>query len=110
MSAAELLADHGVQAAVVRLLSVSDLDAGQICSRLSNKKYVFVMEEVCSGSGIRETLASAIHEHLPACHVTGVDLGHNYVTHGSVDSLYQEHGLDAQAVCNSILGVVCGEK
>jgi len=110
MAAAELLAEHGVEAAVLRLLSVSYLDAGQICSRLSCKKNVFVMEEVCGGSGIREALASAIHEHLPACHVTGVDLGHNYVTHGSMDSLYQKHGLDARSVCDSILGVVCGEK
>ena len=109
IAAAERLSCHGVEATVLRLLSVSDLDARRICSLMSSKKNVFVMEEVCRGSGIREALALSIHAYLPDCRVSGADLGHNFVTHGSVDTLYQRHGLDAQSVCDSILGVIHGE-
>ena len=62
------------------------------------------MEEVCGGSGIRETLAMDLN-----AKVTGIDLGHNFVTHGSMDALYQKHGLDAQSVCDAVLEVLRSE-
>ncbi len=110
LSAAELLSRQGVEATVLQLLCISDMDVTQICDFLSSHKHVFIMEEVCGGSGIRDALAQAICGYLPDCSVTGVDLGRNFVTHGSVDALYHRHCLDAESVCNSILEVVRGEE
>ena len=109
MEAADLLAERGIEVTVLRLLSVSDLNADQICRELSLTKIVFVMEEACNGSGIREELAQKIHEQLPDCNVTGVDLGRNFATHGRLDALYRKYGLDGQSVCDSVLEVVHGE-
>ena len=109
MEAAERLSEQGVEATVLRLLSVSDIPAEQVCNLLTSKKYVFVMEEVCGGSGIRESVAMLIHTYLPDCVVSGVDLGRSFVTHGSMDALYHRCGLDAQSVCDSIMEVIHGE-
>ena len=109
MEAAERLAERGVEVTVLRLLSVSDLPAQQMCALISSRKKVFIMEEVCEGSGVRESVALSIHACLPECIVTGVDLGRNFVTHGSMDTLYHKCGLDAQSVCDSIMEVIHGE-
>ena len=104
MNAAELLAARGIEATVLRLLSVSHWDVEQIYDLMSAKPKVFVMEEVCGGSGIREALAMDLDANL-----TGVDLGHNFVTHGSMNSLYLKHELDAQSVCDRVLEVLRSE-
>ena len=109
LDAAECLAAKGVEATVLRLLSISDLPAKQIKSLMASGKPVFVMEEVCNGSGIRDSLASQIHSMCPDCEVTGVDLGSDFITHGSVDQLYRRYGLDAQSVCDSVLEVLRSE-
>ena len=106
MDAAELLSANGVEATVLRLMSVSDLPVKKICEEMAHNCPVFVMEEVCGGSGIREALALGLQR---ACSVSGVDLGHNFVTHGTVDQLYKQCGLDAQSVCDSILEVLRSE-
>ena len=108
MAAANLLSAKGVEATVLRLLSLSEMQPRHICSLMSSKKYVFVMEEVCGGSGIREALALAIRDILPNCNVSGLDLGRGFVTHGSMDDLYRRYGLDASSACDSILEVICG--
>lgn len=110
MAAAELLSQLGIEATVLRLQCVTDIPAAQIRDMLSQKKNVFIMEEVCGGSGIREALALALRDLIADISVTGVDLGHNFATHGSMDTLYQKYHLDAKSVFNSILEVVRNEK
>lgn len=104
LEAAELLSAHGVEATVLRLLSVSDLQ--QLHGHMAESKIVFVMEEVCARSGIREALALKLGDGF---HVAGVDLGRNFVTHGSISDLHRKYRLDPQSVCDSILEVVRSE-
>ncbi len=106
MKAAELLSARGVEATVLRLMSVTDLQTKELCDLMSSKKNVFVMEEVCAGSGIREELALLLHQCVPDCNVSGIDLGRNFVTHGSMDALYRQHKLDAESVRDLILEVM----
>ncbi|MBQ8834635.1 MAG: 1-deoxy-D-xylulose-5-phosphate synthase [Oscillospiraceae bacterium] len=94
LSAAEKLAQQGIEATVLRLLSVSDLDTAQIAAQLSETKKVIVAEEVCYGSGIREALAWELKD----CHVEGIDLGPDFVTHGAQKKLYECCGLDAESI------------
>ena len=106
LDAAERLAEQGVQATVLRLLSLLELPLDQIKKLMASGKPIFVIEEVCNGSGIRDMLASQMREICPDCVVIGTDLGSGFVTHGSIDQLYLRHGLDAQSVCNSVLEVL----
>ena len=94
LSAAEMLAQQGIEATVLRLLSVSDLKGVQIRAMLPECNRVLVVEEVCSGSGIREALSWE----LKGCQVEGIDLGPDFVTHGAQSKLYACCGLDAESI------------
>ena len=107
--AAALLAEQGIEVTVLRLQELSEIPVEGILRGLSDKRRVCVLEEVCTGSGIREAVSFALHQVLPDVSVTGIDLGRRFVTHGNVSSLYRCYGLDAQSVCDHILEVVRNE-
>ncbi len=98
MAAAELLAEQGIEATVLRLLTVSDLPAAEVAGKLSEKHNVVIVEEVCNGSGIREALAWELNKLCPDCRIDGIDLGRDFVPHGSQKELYKHCGLDGSSV------------
>ena len=98
MAAANTLAEQGVEATVLRLLSVSDLPAAKILEECSENRCVIVIEEVCTGSGIRESLAWELHRLDNSFRVDGIDLGADFVTHGSQQRLYEQCGLDSRSI------------
>ena len=98
LEAAQMLAEQGVEATVLRLLTVSDLPAKELVSNLPENHRVIVAEEVCRGSGIREALAWELQKEVPDCQVFGMDLGRDFVPHGSQKELYRHCGLDARSI------------
>ena len=98
LEAAELLAKQGVEATVLRLLTLSALPARQIAALLPENRRIVVAEEVCTGSGIREAISWELNEICPDCRVYGVDLGADFVTHGSKKELYAHYGLDGESI------------
>ena len=98
LQAADVLSEQGIEATVLRLLTVSALDVSKIIENLSDNHHVVVVEEACAGSGIRETLAYEIGKKCPDCVVDGIDLGKGFVTHGSLQALYRQHGLDGESI------------
>ena len=98
MEAAELLARDGIQATVLRLLTICPLDVTQIARYLSDHQQVIVVEEVCAHSGIREALAWELRRILPDCRIDGMDLGWQFVPHGAQNKLYEYCGLDAASI------------
>ena len=109
MDAANLLEDRGISVSVIRLLTVEPLPAEALAACLPDHMPVFVVEEVCSGSGIREALAWELAKYKPDCKVHGLDLGKNYVAHGGVKTLYKHCGIDHNAIADTILEVLKGE-
>lgn len=102
MDAAGLLERQGIQATVLRLLSVAPLPVEQILEQLSENRHAVIVEEVCGGSGIKEALAWELQHRDPRCRVDGIDLGHNYVTHGDMKSLYRHYGLDSGSIAEFV--------
>lgn len=100
LEAAEILADSGVEATVLRMLTLSDLAADEVLAKMSEKKVLILAEEVCGGSGIREALAWEIHQKNPCCRIDGIDLGRGFVPHGSLKQLHRHCGLDAESIAN----------
>ena len=98
MDAAQLLSEVGIEATVLRLLTVSNLAADEITKKFSETKVGIVVEEVCNGSGIREALAWELHQLQPACRLYGIDLGKRFVPHGSLKELHRHCRLDAAAI------------
>ena len=103
LKAADVLADFGVSVGVLRLLDVSCLNIEQIAAYIGDCRYLFIMEESLHNSGIREAIACLLTEKKPMCCVNGVDLGSEFITHGSITELYRHCGLDADSVAKQIL-------
>ena len=110
LDAADILDNRGIQATVLRLLTVAPLPAQQVLEQLSDDPYVIVLEEVCAGSGIQYELASELTRCRQNCHLEGIDLGPGYVTHGTMDALYRHCGLDAMSVADYVQEVLTVEK
>ena len=98
MDAAEILARQGIQATVLRLQTVAPLPVAEIVKQMSANRHVVIVEEACSGSGIRQELAWQLIHELPGCRVDGIDLGSRFVTQGDLKMLYQYYGLDSQSI------------
>ena len=106
LAAADILSDKGVDIGVIRLPQIAPLPVCALETALKGYGKVLVIEEVCNGSGIYERLAMQVKQSMPGCEFSNIDLGHNYVTHGSVKELYQHHGLDAYGISKHIQEVL----
>lgn len=98
MDAAEQLSQYGIEATVLRLMTVSDLATDEIIQKMSENPVLLVVEETCSGSGIREAVAWELHQKMSECRVYGMDLGREFVPHGSRKELLNHCGLDAASI------------
>lgn len=106
MEAAEQLAQQGIEATVLRVMTLSDIVSEEIVKAMSRNKLLVVAEEVCTGSGIREALAWDMRKVCPECRVEGLDLGPDFVTHGNQKKLYESLGLDGMSIAEAVKGVL----
>ena len=104
--AAELLSKEGIQATVLRLLTVSRLPVEEILALMSENRRLVLAEEVCTGSGIRGALAWELERRCPELKMEGLDLGADFVTHGSTKKLYEVCGLDSASIARAAKDVV----
>ncbi len=100
LNAAAILEEQGIHAAVVRLMKLNPLPADGLEAALSDCRCAIVVEEACTGSGISEAVAWTLAERIPGCRVDRLDLGDQFVTHGTVTELQRIHGLDPQSIAN----------
>ena len=100
-AAACLEKDH-ISAAVLRLLTVKPLPIREILSHISPDAYVLIAEETLRGSGVGQALAVEIQKDRPGCRVDVLDLGEEFVTHGSLDALYHHCKLDGKSICHYV--------
>ena len=98
LDAAEELAKQGIEATVLRLLSVCPVPSEQVAAFLQRTKLALIIEETAAGSGIREALAWDLAKLCPDCRVDGIDLGRDFVPHGTLRELYERCGLDAASI------------
>lgn len=105
IEAADLLQKQGINATVLRLMSVAPLPVEQILEYVSDDEHIVILEEVSGNCGVGQALAYELNKRLKNICVDIIDLGCRYVTHGSVDELYKHYGLDAKSVVNRILEV-----
>jgi 1-deoxy-D-xylulose-5-phosphate synthase len=106
MVAADSLKGQGIDAGVIRLISLKPLPVDFLATAIDTAKYVLILEEICDGSGVYEALAWQLRERLPNCKFSHVDLGDRYITHGSMEKLYHEYGLDSQSIVKHIQEVL----
>lgn len=98
LDAAEMLKTMGIEVTVIRLMKLNPLPIDAICAQLGDIRNVLVVEEVCHGSGICQDLAWQLQQIKTNCRVYGLDLGKDFVTHGSVSLLREHCGIDADGI------------
>lgn len=106
MKAADELEALGINATVLRLLTAAPLPVYHMLTMMSRTPHVVVVEETAAGCGIRETLAWELQHLKPGVRVDGIDLGHQYVTHGDMNSLYRHYGLDSNSIASYVQEVL----
>ncbi len=109
MQAADLLAKQGIEATVIRLLTLSPLPAADVLKNMAKDAPVVIVEEAMSGAGIQQALGWQLREADPDLRVYGRDLGAHYVTHGDMASLYHKHGLDGDGIAQFVKEVCARE-
>ena len=97
LDAAQTLSQQGIEATVLRLLSLGQLPAREVLTKITGSRVV-ILEEAAAASGIREALAWELHQLDNGLTICGRDLGENFVPHGSAKELYHHCGLDAEAI------------
>ena len=109
LNAAAILNQQGIDTSVIRLTQIKPLPIDDLVSALAGMKHIVIVEEICEGSGIYDAVAWQLRERLPECAFTHIDLGDQYVTHGSMDALYRQHGLDSDSIASHIQEVLAVE-
>ena len=109
LEAARILDEQGIDAGVFRLMSVAPLPMDALVDALNGYRHVLILEEAAAGSGIGDALSHCLRMAMPGCSVQISDLGHRYVTHGSVKQLYEKHGLDAVSIAKKVQEVLTCE-
>ena len=109
MQTAEILATHGVDAAVVRLLKINPLNAEGLLNKMPVSDKVIIVEEIAGSCGIHESLSCLLKEKNPNLLVKGYDLGTRYIPHGSVEELYDLCGLSPEKLAKTIMEVLQNE-
>ena len=106
MDAANILETKGISTRVLRLTQLNPIPIKQILEQMSSCRYVLIVEEVDGNSGLKESIAWEIYKHIPGCTIDGINLGHQYVTHGSINTLYDRYGLSAEKIADHIAEVL----
>lgn len=109
VAASQILQQSNIEATVLQLLSVSPLSAHQVLPYIGAAKTVVIVEEICTGSGISQTLGFEIMRQNANVQVHSLDLGKDFVTHGTVDQLYTHLGIDAHSIAEYVQEVLTGE-
>ena len=101
LAAADLLAEQGIEASVIRLTRLAPVQIDDLCSALSGMTDVLIAEE--ASAGLSEALAWKL-----GCgyKIAIADLGREYVPHGSCQELYRKYGLDAASLAEKMKEVL----
>ena len=100
--AADLLADQGVSARVVDMRWVKPVDEAEIARAAQTRLVVTLEEGVIAGGAGSAVLESMAAQGLLAP-VLQLGIPDNFVTHGKVDQLFHQLGLDPEGIAASVM-------
>jgi len=105
LTAAEILRGEGIFVSVLRLRMLSLDSIHRTLQELDPHTHIFVIEETCGGGIAGELALRLSGQNTNRC-ITGIDLGKQFVPHGTVNVLYKQFGLDAQSIAGRIMDVL----
>lgn len=103
LGAAEILADHGVDAQVINIHTIKPIDEELIISAAQKTKRIFTVEEHSVIGGLGSAVADVLSENCPT-KLTKIGVKDTYGHSGNAVKLLHEFGLDAEGIANTVLG------
>jgi len=103
LDAAEILAEHGVDAQVINIHTIKPIDEELIISAALKTKRVFTVEEHSVIGGLGSAVADVLSENCPT-KLTKLGIKDKYGHSGTAKELLHEVGLDAEGIANTVLG------
>ena len=109
VESADLLSSEGIDTAVLRLQTVSPLPIDQVEAALGDVKRILFVEEICCDSGVHQALYWALQKRMPNVRFEVIDLGGEFITHGSLPQLRKQIGIDCDAIVQKVREVCSHE-
>ena len=102
VSAAELLAEEGIEAAVANARFVKPLDQELICELARGCGLVVTVEENCAAGGFGSAVGELLYQQDVRVPLLCLGLPDEFVEHGSREVLLGSVGLDARSIADRI--------
>ena len=112
LAAASALEKQGISAEIIKLGQIKPNSFGITVDSLKKTGCLVVAEDVCAPGSVGEQIAAAAEEsHIPLKGIKLLNLGDGIVTHGSVQELLHDYGLDGEGIARSAVEVFrdCGK-
>jgi len=106
--AAELLVSEGVDSSVVNMRWVKPIDYEMVSWAAANHRLIVTVEENTGVGGFGAAVLEALSDLGIQIPVLRLSIPDCFVTHGSMDKLLAEVGLDAEGIRAAVLGRVTG--
>jgi 1-deoxy-D-xylulose-5-phosphate synthase len=106
--AADILESRGIHISVIRLTRIHPMPVEALEVALAGHEHILIAEE--ASGGIAENIAWNLSRRLSDAKIRICDLGHDYVSHGDIHSLYKHYGLDAHSLADRFMEVRKVEK
>ncbi len=107
---AEKLNDRGICAEIVKLNRLAPLSADEALESISKTGKLFIAEDVCDADCIgRQLLAKTAERGICVKSAAICNLGDGIVTHGTVDELRKDCGLDIDSLLDKAIRLARGE-
>ncbi|MCD8254256.1 MAG: 1-deoxy-D-xylulose-5-phosphate synthase [Oscillospiraceae bacterium] len=107
LSAAEILEQKSIRAAVLKLNRLTEPDF-RLDGELAAIPAAVVAEDCAAAGCVGQSLAAALAERGAAMRLKMLNLGSGVVQHGSVDALRRACGIDAQAIAAAVASIAGG--
>ena len=98
-----ILKDHGFKCSLVNARFVKPIDTDYIHRAVGTHRLFVTMEENVASGGYGEKVRSYIGEKKLDANVLSISIPDQFVTHGSVDKLFKELGIDAQSIAEKVM-------
>lgn len=107
MDGARILSQCGIQAEIVKLWQISPLDLTLVEESVRKTGYLLCLEECVSSGCLGQEIAGRLLERgVPTKGVRLLNLGENFVTHGTVPQLHALMGIDGKSVARAVKELV----
>lgn len=110
ISAANQLAQRGIEAEVLRLRTIKPLDMEAVTTSVRKTGRLLVVEEAEGVGSVGHELIEKLSQRGVPVIYSGQNIGDRFVTHGTMAQLYRHLNLDAEAIVRRAEEVVHREK